>query len=30
MAPAVEEAGEAARLKRNELFTHNDLDRLTG
>lgn len=22
-----EEAGEAARLKRNELFTHNDMDR---
>ena len=24
----VHEAGEAARLKRNELFTHNELDRL--
>jgi hypothetical protein len=26
----IEEAAEAARLKRCELFTHNDVDRLTG
>lgn len=24
----IEEAGEAARLKRLELFTHNDIDRM--
>ena len=26
----IEEAAEAARLKRIDLFTHNDLDRATG